>query len=210
MEEFPASKVHLQPPTSLTGKFPSKRKSRHTGQFGSGHREISALQWGVVGGGGGGWRVGLRKNSTYQLFETPKNQIPSDILNCLFPSNNFTFQGHIIFSKSPSQRKIAWRTDILRNRSIGCPCGGAVVQHWSVIITQRFRAAPVQANRVFCSGILTAYLTAWKYFPLYKRELLGCLLGISPYAGANTISECFADYLWFKREQKQSRNFSPS
>ena len=57
-------------------------------------------------------------NSTYQLFETPD---PSDILNCLFPSNNFTFQGHIIFSKSPSQRKIAWRTDILRNRSIGCP-----------------------------------------------------------------------------------------
>ena len=47
-----------------------------TGQFGYGHRE--KLSPSVT-------------NSTYQLFETPKNQIPSDTLNCLFPSNTFTF-----------------------------------------------------------------------------------------------------------------------
>ena len=29
VEEFPASKVHLQPATWLTGKFPSRRMSRH-------------------------------------------------------------------------------------------------------------------------------------------------------------------------------------
>ena len=68
----------------------------------------SALQRGVGRGGGGGGGGGrFLTNSTYQLFETPKNQIPSDTLNCLFPSNNFTFQGHIIFSMSPSQRKSA-------------------------------------------------------------------------------------------------------
>ena len=112
-QSAPTTLVHPH----LLGSFPGNESPDITGQFGCGHREISALQWGIVGGGG---RVGLT-NSTYQLFETLKNQIPSDILNCLFPSSNFTFQGHIIFSKSPSQRKIAWRTDILRNRSIGCP-----------------------------------------------------------------------------------------
>ena len=48
-------------------------------------------------------------------------QIPSDTLNYLFPSNTF-LPRTIISSTSPSQQKCAWRTDILRNRSIGCPC----------------------------------------------------------------------------------------
>ena len=34
-----------------------------------------------------------------------------------------SFQGQIIFPKPPSQRRIGWRTDILRNRFVGCPCG---------------------------------------------------------------------------------------
>ena len=39
-----------------------------------------------------------------------------------FPATLLTsFQGHKIFSKSPSQQKFASRTDILRIRSIGCP-----------------------------------------------------------------------------------------
>ena len=33
MEEFPASKVHLQPATSLTGKFPSRRMCGHLAKF---------------------------------------------------------------------------------------------------------------------------------------------------------------------------------
>ena len=33
MEEFLASKVHLQPATWLTGKFPSRRISRHYIKF---------------------------------------------------------------------------------------------------------------------------------------------------------------------------------
>ena len=82
----------------------------------------SALQWGLdrklgvwpreeeftasVEGGGGGFQ----------------HQIPSDTLNCLFPATLLTsFQGHKIISKSPSQQEFAWRTDILRIRSIGCP-----------------------------------------------------------------------------------------
>ena len=45
----------------------------------------------------------------------------------------------------------------------------------NVIISYRFLAAPVQANRDF----LTVYFNC-KYFPYYTRELLECLLGISP------------------------------
>ena len=44
-----------------------------------------------------------------------------------FPAT-LSFQGYINFSKSPSQQKISWSTDILRNRSIGCPCHWLVVQ----------------------------------------------------------------------------------
>ena len=40
-----------------------------------------------------------------------------------FPAT-LSFQGHITRSKSPSQQKFAWRTDTLRNGSIGCPCIG--------------------------------------------------------------------------------------
>ena len=47
-------------------------------------------------------------------------RIPSDTLNCPFPTNIF-FPRTYFFSKSPSQHKFAWITDILRNRSIGYP-----------------------------------------------------------------------------------------
>ena len=50
----------------------------------------------------------------------------------------------------------------------------------NVIITYRFLAAPVQANRdFFYIDCITVYFTC-KYFPQYTRELLECLLGISP------------------------------
>ena len=49
----------------------------------------------------------------------------------------------------------------------------------NVIITYRFLAAPVQANRdLFYIDCMTVYFN--KYFPKYTRELLECLLGISP------------------------------
>ena len=62
-----------------------------------------------------------------------------------------------------------------------------------VIITYRFLAAPVQANRdFFYIECVTVYFNC-KYFPWYTRELLECLLGISPsgrnpYGGNNTIT----------------------
>ena len=49
-----------------------------------------------------------------------------------------------------------------------------------VMITYRFVAAPVQANRdFFYIDCMTVYFNC-KYFPWYTRELLECLLGISP------------------------------
>ena len=50
----------------------------------------------------------------------------------------------------------------------------------NVIITYWFLAAPVQANRdFFYIDCMTVYFNC-KYFPWYTRELLECLLGISP------------------------------
>ena len=48
---------------------------------------------------------------------------------------------------------------------------------FGVTSTQRFRAACSSKSRYF-PGILTAYFNS-KYFLLYTRELLGCLLGVS-------------------------------
>ena len=67
----------------------------------------------------------------------------------------------------------------------------------NVIITYRFLAAPVRANR-----IPTAYLNR-KYRPWYTRKLLGCLLGISPLgeipAGAIILNSAHALLIinWF-------------
>ena len=87
MEEFPASKVYLQPATWLTGKFPNRRISWHfTGQFGCGHRSKYRPSV-VIGGRGGGvlWQI------THTSYS--RHQIPSDTLNYLFPIST-----HIIFS----------------------------------------------------------------------------------------------------------------
>ena len=87
MEEFPASKVHLQPATWLTGKFPKRRMSRHQRPVGSGH---GAKLSPSVGRGGEGFR------------QTAHSSYLSAILS---------FKGHIIFSKSSSPKK-----NCLKNR----------------------------------------------------------------------------------------------
>ena len=62
---------------------------------------------------------------THSLHFTPGPQSAVRSPQSSFYTDWFSnFQGHIILSKSPSQQKFAWRTDILRNRSIGCPCQG--------------------------------------------------------------------------------------
>ena len=96
VEEFPASKVHLQPESWLTEKFPRRRMSRHHRLVGSGHRAKLSPS---VGRGGGGFR------------QTAHSRYLSAILQRAY----YFFQ---IFQ--PKLKKIAWRTDILRNRSIGC------------------------------------------------------------------------------------------
>ena len=65
----------------------------------------------------------------------------------------------------------------------------------NVIITYRFLAAPVQASRdFFYIDCMTVYFNC-KYFPSYTRELLECLLGISPSGrnpcGGNNCHELF-------------------
>ena len=70
MEDFPASKVHPKPATWLTGKFPSRRMSKH-------YRPVLVWSQGKIqtfseGGGEGvrfGWKMGVaykRRNSPLQ------------------------------------------------------------------------------------------------------------------------------------------------
>ena len=75
----------------------------------------SALQWGGEGGGSF-WRIA----DTIAILDTKSPQTPWIVY---YPATiSPSFQGHIIFSKSSSQQRYGWRTDILRNISIGCPC----------------------------------------------------------------------------------------
>ena len=131
MEKFQASKVYLQLATWRTGKFPSRRISRHlwpvwvrpkdTGQN-------SDLQWGAEGGietwvwpkgefipSGGGEVSG--KKLMPDILHIKSQQTPTvKVFQATLSIHRL-----ITSSKSPSQQKLAWRTDILRNRSMGTP-----------------------------------------------------------------------------------------
>ena len=79
MDEFPASKVHLQPIGNWVWSI---------GEIHPFHAER--------GGGGKGGRL---KNSTYQLFWA---QIHSDTLNCLFPSTAFLLRTQLFLNSQPA------------------------------------------------------------------------------------------------------------
>ena len=118
MKRFPTSKGHLQP--DLLGSFPAD--VGHRAKFspsGGGRGLIGNWVWpkGYIhpfsgDGVGGGEAKRFLTESAQQLSYTSNHLRHPQFSN---------FQGHIILSKSPSQQKFAWRTDILRNRSIGCP-----------------------------------------------------------------------------------------
>ena len=107
MKEFPASKRYLHPATWLTGKLPSRRLSSHYWPVWvwaeGGIHPFSGRGRRGVGGGGGGERFFIYTKSAH------------------FSPATLSFQGHIISPTSPSLQKLAWRTDILKNRSLGAP-----------------------------------------------------------------------------------------
>ena len=76
MEEFPASKVHLQP--GLLGSFPSQQTYVHiwylTGQFGCDHRAKFSPSVVVAGGGGGGGGGGFKKKGIVQKTQTSNSK----------------------------------------------------------------------------------------------------------------------------------------
>ena len=103
MEEFPASKVHIQPvQPDLPGGFPADVCPHITGQFRCGRNkggggggllignwlwptgEIHHFSWWGRGGGG---EERFLANSTWQLYS--RHEIPSDNPNFLFPSKVF-------------------------------------------------------------------------------------------------------------------------
>ena len=108
MEEFPASKVRLQPVTWLTGTF-SQQSYVQTllASLGMVIGKNSARQWQIE-------HTSYLRHQRTKFPQTPWIVYFSVTLS-------LSFHDHIIFSKYPSQQKIAWRTYIKRNRSIGCP-----------------------------------------------------------------------------------------
>ena len=81
--------------------------------------------WGVEGERGF-WQIANSSYSWHQIPSSSSGRASSDS-NTFLPKFSFAVfsvstQGQIAFSKSPSLQKFVWRTDILRNRSIGCPC----------------------------------------------------------------------------------------
>ena len=64
------------------------------------------------------WPRGAPHHFSAAILHSKDPQTP----RIVFLPATLSFQGHIITSTSPSQQKLAWRSDILRNRSIGCPC----------------------------------------------------------------------------------------
>ena len=119
MEEFPASKVHLQPPTSLTGKFPSKRKSRHywpvwlwtQGNF----SPSVGGSWGGGGGVVGGW-VSEIAHTSYSRHQRTKS--PQTSWTVYFPATISPFKDILFFPNLPASEKlpeeqIFWGTDPL-------------------------------------------------------------------------------------------------
>jgi len=115
-EESPASKVHLQSATWLTGMFPSRQTDSlyfstmilKAMQLMGSYVHTLLVSWGVVIGqnfslsvGEGGQRVFCQiAHSSYS-----SHQIPSNTLNCLFPSNNF-FPRRYYFFKISQPAKI--------------------------------------------------------------------------------------------------------
>ena len=90
-QEFPASKVHHNLQRDLLASFPANESPDITGQFGCGHRaKFSPSARGREGE--------FLTNSTYQLFETPKNQIPSDTN---VEENGFFMCAKFLFSSNP-------------------------------------------------------------------------------------------------------------
>ena len=89
-----------------------------TGQLGCGYRAKFSPSLG--GRGKRGQRVFRQiAQSSYST-----HQIPSNTLNCLFPGNTFFPRTYCLFKISqPAKIRLKnRRTDIFRDRSIGCPC----------------------------------------------------------------------------------------
>ena len=104
MEEFPASKVHLQPSTWLTGKFPSRRMSRYYCLVWVWGRRVkfSPSLRGRWGGGG----VGGAFADKYHIPATLDNKSPQTPWIGHLPAIMF-LPRHYNFIKSPSQQKFA-------------------------------------------------------------------------------------------------------
>ena len=110
-------------PSKTDGRVPSQHGAPTTcnfitGQLGCGHR-AKFLQW--KGGGRGGGEEGKGVSDEQHIAAIFDVKAPHTLWIVYFQAT-LSFQGHTIFSKSPSQQNFAQITNILRNKSFGCPC----------------------------------------------------------------------------------------
>ena len=115
MKRLSASKVHLQPSTWLTGKFPSRRsKFKFSSSVGVGRGLMGNWVWpkGYIHLFSGGWGEGLRGFWQIAHSSYSTHQITSDTHN--FPiSKDILFCPNLPASKNLPEEQIFWGTDPL-------------------------------------------------------------------------------------------------
>ena len=101
----------------------TKVQTFHTGQFGSGHREISALQWGVVGGGGvvGGWVSEKIAHTSYSRHQRTKS--PQTSWTVYFPATISPFRDILFFPNLPASEKLPEEQTFWGTDPLGAPAG---------------------------------------------------------------------------------------
>ena len=99
-EEFPDSKVHLQPATLLTGKFPSKRISRH-------YWPLWVKSKGIIKGERGCWKIA---EAAIVDMKSPHNYSELYFSQQHFPSRDTWYIPHLPASKNLPEEQTSWGT----------------------------------------------------------------------------------------------------
>ena len=137
----------------------------------------SARQWQIV-------------HTSYSRHQRTKS--PQTPWIAYFPVTlSLSFQGHIIFSKHPSQQKIAWRTGIKRNRSIGCPWMAAMLRGC------KQRICLLRSLYLNKNDSQTSELCSVNEWSRRKHKCIDKNFSFS-FARAHALAHCFTENSWNK------------
>ena len=133
------------------------------------------------------WQIAHTSCSRHQRTKSPQTPWIA-----YFPVTlSLSFQGHIIFSKYPSQQKIAWRTGIKRNRSIGCPWMAAMLRGC------RQRICLLRSLYLNKNDSQTSELCSVNEWSRRKHKCVDKNFSFS-FARAHALAHCFTENSWNK------------